>query len=247
MQTIPAGFFPDEWNQTFGAFKRLVEQLAEMQAMLTECGELTPENCDVAYIREQVTNEVDTLEFMAIEAGKHWKSRSVAVASAAGQFNLNRPVGFVAWCEKILDAAWRLGQSLRRELAGKDHALCVQRLPVHLGSIPNDIDQWQDSIRAELRAGELCSDGEEMGGEVESDFTEPLPKEFVAHMFKKSTDWLREQIDDGAIRVHSETSRTARKARFHIDTVPMLKHAHDRARLLLEFQNKKGQSRRKAD
>ena len=83
--------------------------------------------------------------------------------------------------------------------------------------------------------------------EFDSDFTEALPKEFVANQFKKSVDWLREQIDAGAIRVHSETKRTARNARFHIDTVPMLKHAHDRARLLEQFRAKKTKSRPKAD
>jgi hypothetical protein len=158
MTTIPAGFIPDEWNQTFAAFKRLVEHLDAMRAMLTECSELTSENCDVAYIRNQVRSEVDTLQFMASDAEKHWKARVVAVASAAGRFNLNRPVGFVAWCDAVLDAAWNLCNGLSGELSGQNAELCVHRLPLHLGKIPNDIGHWRESIRAELRAGALCSD-----------------------------------------------------------------------------------------
>jgi hypothetical protein len=156
MDTIPAGFIPDEWNQTFAAFKRLVEHLDAMRAILTECSELTSENCDVAYIRNQVRSEVDTLQFMTSDAEKHWKARVVAVASAAGRFNLNRPVGFVAWCDAVLDAAWNLCNGLSGELSGQNAELCVHRLPLHLGKIPNDIGHWRESIRAELRAGALC-------------------------------------------------------------------------------------------
>lgn len=158
MQTIPAGFIPNEWNQTFGAFKRLVEHLAEIQAMLAECREVTAENCDVAYIREQVTNEVDTLQFMASDAETHWKSLGVPVATAAGRFSLNRPADDVAWCSAVLNAAWNLHNGLRRELAGENVKLCVQRLPLHLGRIPTDIQAWRELITAEIRAGALCSE-----------------------------------------------------------------------------------------
>ncbi|MCX7396557.1 MAG: hypothetical protein NT138_02630 [Planctomycetales bacterium] len=158
MTTIPAGFIPDEWNQTFAAFKRLVEHLDAMQAMLTECGELTSENCDVAYIRDQVTSEVDTLQFMASDAEQHWKARGVAVASAAGRFSLNRPADDLAWCSAALNSSWHLYNGLRRELSGQNAELCVQRLPLHLGRIPNDIGQWRERITAEIRAGALCSD-----------------------------------------------------------------------------------------
>ncbi len=158
MTTIPAGFIPDEWNQTFAAFKRLVEHLDAMQAMLTECSELTSENCDVAYIRDQVTSEVDTLQFMASDAEKHWKARGVAVASAAGRFSLNRPADDLAWCSAALNSSWHLYNGLRRELSGQNAELCVQRLPLHLGRIPNDIGQWRERITAEIRAGALCSE-----------------------------------------------------------------------------------------
>lgn len=156
MRHVPAGFFPNEWNQTFGAFDRLVEQLAEMQVTLVECGELTPENCDVAYIREQVTSEVDTLQFMADDAEKHWKTLGVAIASAIGRLNLQRPADDVAWCASILNAAWNLHNGLRRELSGESAELCVQRLSLHLARIPDDIDQWRGKITAEIRAGGLC-------------------------------------------------------------------------------------------
>ncbi len=160
MQAISAGFFPDQWNQTFGAFRRLVEHLDAMQYVLAECSILTPENCDVAYIREQVASVVDTLEFMANDAEKHWKSHGVAIATAAGRLSLNRPLDDVAWCSSVLNAAWNLHNGLSRELSGSDSELCVQRLPLHLGRIPNDIPSWKDRIAAELRAGVLCgSDG----------------------------------------------------------------------------------------
>jgi hypothetical protein len=156
MDTIPAGFIPNEWNQTFGAFRRLVEHLDAMQFVLAECSILTSENCDVAYIREQVASVVDTLEFMANDAEKHWKALGVVVASAAGRFSLNRPLDDVAWCSSVLNAAWNLHNGLSRELSGSDSELCVQRLPLHLGRIPNDIQSWKDRITAELRAGALC-------------------------------------------------------------------------------------------
>lgn len=156
MQTIPAGFIPNEWNQTFGAFKRLVEHLDAMQATLTECGELTPENCDITYIREQVTNEVDTLQFMASDAEKHWKALGVVVATAAGRLSLNRPADDVAWCAAVLNSSWQLHNGLRRELSGDNADVLVKRLPLHLGRIPIDIGQWCGKITAEIRAGALC-------------------------------------------------------------------------------------------
>lgn len=84
-----------------------------------------------------------------------------------------------------------------------------------------------------------CDWGQPVLDELDSDFTEPLPKSFVAESFGRSVDWLREQIDAGAIRVHSETTRTAKTVRFHIDTVPMLKMPHERARLLAAFRKRK--------
>lgn len=157
MQHIPAGFFPDKWNQTFAAFKRLVEHLDAMQFVLGECSILSSENCDVSYIREQVTREVDTLEFMASDAANHWKALGVEVSSAAGRLSLNRPADDVAWCSVVLNAAWHLHNGLQRELSGQNAELCVQRLPLHLGRIPNDIGQWRERITAEIRAGILCS------------------------------------------------------------------------------------------
>ena len=158
MTTIPAGFIPDEWNQTHGAFKRLVEHLDAMQFVLAECSILTRENCDVAYIREQVTSVVDTLHFLATDAERQWKAVGVSVAAATGQFSLDRPADNVAWCASAMNAAWHLYNGLRRELSGENAELCIQRLPMYLGRIPNDIGQWRERITAEIRAGALCID-----------------------------------------------------------------------------------------
>jgi hypothetical protein len=127
-----------------------------MQTMLTECSEVTSENSDIEFIREQMQNGVDTLQFMASDAETRWKAVGVKVATAAGKFSLNRPADSVAWCAALIGASWSLYNGLRRELSGDNADLCVQRLPSHLGRIPNDIGEWQNRITAELRAGVLC-------------------------------------------------------------------------------------------
>ena len=156
MQHLPAGFIPNEWNQTLGSFRRLVQQLANMQRMLAECSEVTSDNSDIEFVREQLQNEVDTLQFMTSDAETRWKPVGVAVASAAGQLHLNRPADDVAWCSALIGAAWHFHNGLQRELSGDKAETCVQRLPLHLGRIPNDIGAWQNRITAELRAGTLC-------------------------------------------------------------------------------------------
>ncbi|MEJ7591133.1 MAG: hypothetical protein WKF77_06255 [Planctomycetaceae bacterium] len=207
MSNIPAGFIPDVWNQTLGAFQRLVQQLASVQNVLAECAELTPENSDIEFIREQIRAEVDTLQFMTNDAEKRWKSIGLDVASAVGRFNMNRPADNVAWCSAILNAAWQLYNGLRRELAGENAELCVQRLPLHVGRIPNDIDTWRNRITAELRAGAICEN---------STKTAPLPinrskplrfktwyDRFKAARYSDNEserafrDWLKGQIANG--------------------------------------------------
>ena len=233
MNTIPAGFFPDEWNQTFAAFKRLVEQLAEMQAMLTECGELTSENCDVAYIRDQVTNEVDTLQFMANDTEKHWKALGVTVASAAGRFSLNRPADDVAWCSAVLNSSWSLYNGLRRELSGQDAELCVQRLPLHLGRIPNDIGQWRERITAEIRAGAFCSDEKPKETTIPDDCLQTIAGDIVlrnelTEESRTSGDWgtifdwdagrktFKDKAKRGEIRVVRDEKSTNAFPRFFV-------------------------------
>lgn len=188
MQNIPAGFIPDEWNQSLGSFQRLVQHLDAMQSLLGECSILTPENCDVAYIREQVTRETDTLQLMTSDAETRWNANGVAIAAAAGQLNLNRPADDVAWCSAILNAAWHFHSGLRRELSGENAELCVQRLPLHLGRIPGDIGRWQNRIAAELRAGKLC---EQQVAANESEFSR---RTFVN---QDISDALAKQRSDG--------------------------------------------------
>ncbi len=158
MDHIPAGFRPNDWDQTLGAFHRLIQQLADMHTMLNECAECSPEDSDFDYIREQVRAELDTLQFMASDAETRWKAISVGVASAAGQFNMDRPADDVAWCSAVLNAAWHFHNGLHRELAGENAELCVQRLPLHISRIPDDIHQWLNRITAEIRAAKLCND-----------------------------------------------------------------------------------------
>lgn len=192
MQTIPSGFCPNEWNQAFGAFKRLVEHLDALQSILSECGDLTHADSDVDYIRQQLSSEVDTLQFMTSDAEKHWKPLSLAVASAAGRFSLSRPVDDVAWCSSLLNAAWTLHNGLRRELAGENAELCIQRLPLHVSRIPNDINQWRDRITAELRAGSMCSSTTDQAAAVA--LSKPLTTKAWAARFGKSETWVKDRV-----------------------------------------------------
>jgi hypothetical protein len=126
-----------------------------MHTILNEC---SLEDSDFDYIREQVRAELDTLQFMASDAETRWNPISVGVASAAGQFNMDRPASDVAWCSAVLNAAWHFHHGVARELAGENAELCVQRLPLHIRRIPDDIPHWRDRITAEIRAAKLCDD-----------------------------------------------------------------------------------------
>ncbi len=134
MPFIPAGFFPNQWDQTLSAFLRLVKQLSSMRAMLTECAECSAENSDVEFIVEQVRQELETLKFMANDAQARWATLRVEVATAIGRFSLERPVDNVAWCESLLNSVWQFHNGIRRELSFDDLncELCVQRLPLHV-------------------------------------------------------------------------------------------------------------------
>lgn len=211
-QSIPAGFLPDQWNAALSAVERLAQQLAHMQAMLAECADCTPENSDLAFVREQIQSEVDTLQHMAGVAERRWQAVSIDVATAAGRFGLSRPADDVAWYPAMLNAAWRLYNGLQRELAGVDSAACVRRLPLHLGRIPDDIATWQDRITAELRGGKLTSTAQP-AGPVE--YSKALRvstwhQHFLAARFSENTserffrDWLNNQIRAGVAVRDSE-------------------------------------------
>lgn len=158
MDTIPAGFIPDEWNQLLGAFQRLAGQVIEIRSALEECKTLTADNCDFHHIRDQIERETDTLQFMVADANQRWKALGVSVASAVGRLGMSRPSDNIAWCSSILDTALTLYNGLRRELSGQDVQLCVQRLPLHLTRIPDDCSEWCDRVTAELRGGFFCQE-----------------------------------------------------------------------------------------
>ncbi len=67
----------------------------------------------------------------------------------------------------------------------------------------------------------------------ENDFTEPLPKRFVADVvFLKSTDWLKQQVDSGAI-----VAKTTKKfIQVHIDSMPILKRRNERTNALATWK-----------
>jgi len=241
MNNIPAGFIPNEWNQTFGAFRRLVEQLGEMQAMLAECSELTPENCDAAYIHEQVRTEVDTVQFMASDAEKHWKALGVPVATAAGRFNLNRPADDVAWCSSVLNAAWHLHNGLRRELAADNAELCVQRLPLHLGRIPNDIATWRERITAELRAGAMCISNPNESTSSQRTYTDDaIPKGLLCSEFGIEDDEFQKRIAECPRLIHPTHKKRDRNVRFDVDALinTELYNPSSRAAAILKWKKK---------
>jgi len=241
MNNIPAGFIPNEWNQTFGAFKRLVDHLDAMQFVLAECSILTSENCDVAYIREQVTNEVNTLEFMASDAEKHWKALGVPVATAAGRFNLNRPADDVAWCSSVLNAAWHLYNGLRRELAGVNAELCVQRLPLHLGRIPNDIATWREQITAELRAGAMCISNPNESTSSQRTYTDDaIPKGLLCSQLDITDDAFQKRIAECPSLIHPTHKKGDRKVRFDVDVLinTELYNPSSRAAAILKWKKK---------
>jgi hypothetical protein len=67
----------------------------------------------------------------------------------------------------------------------------------------------------------------------ENDFTEPLPKRFVAEVvFLKSTDWLKQQVDSGVI-----VAKTTKKfIQVHIDSMPTLKRRNERTTALATWK-----------
>ncbi|MFO0429526.1 MAG: hypothetical protein ACK526_23365 [Planctomyces sp.] len=147
--------------------------------------------------------EVATLAFMTREAETHWKALGVSVASAAGRLNLNRPADDVAWCSSVLNAAWNLHNGLSRELSGSDSEVCVQRLPLHLGRIPNDIQSWKDRIAAELRAGVLCESDKPKQNTVPTQTVERFESEVLCKSYYPGKLARRIGCDSGTLSTYA--------------------------------------------
>jgi len=76
--------------------------------------------------------------------------------------------------------------------------------------------------------------------DIASDYSESLPKWFVAEAFDKSVDWLKDRITDETVRTYPGTKSTAKIIRVHIDDLPpALRRESDRKRLLQASQKKR--------
>lgn len=76
--------------------------------------------------------------------------------------------------------------------------------------------------------------------DIASDYSEPLPKWFVADALEISVDTLKKKITNNSIRVYPGISKASKIIRVHIDDLPpSLRRENDRKRLLQASQKKR--------
>lgn len=139
-------------DRPYNAFLRLAVQLCDLRETLRECSEVSAPEFDPGYVVEQVSEQIDTLEFMARDVEKYWGEIQHDIAKAAGSLNLDRPDDDLSWCHAIMNTAWTAWNKLSRQCQ-KDPADRIRAYAMLADTLHSfeERNVWKNRIAKEFR------------------------------------------------------------------------------------------------